>query len=51
MVSGLLNPSVIDNYLQSEVRTGSGRPLLSASLPRPHVSRFGVIPKRHQPGK
>ena len=48
----LLNPQVIDNYLQSEVQTGRvAGPFSQPLLPVLHVSRFGVIPKRHQPGK
>ena len=52
MASALLNPQVIDNYLQSEVQTGRvAGPFSQPLLPVLHVSRFGVIPKRHQPGK
>ena len=52
MASALLNPQVIDNYLQSEVQTGRvAGPFSQPPLPVLHVSRFGVIPKRHQPGK
>ena len=49
MASALLNPQVVENYLQSD-RQGGG-PLSSAPPPPPpvlHVSRLGVIPK---PGK
>ena len=52
MASALLNPQVIDNYLQSEVQSGRvAGPFSQPPLPVLHVSRFGVIPKRHQPGK
>ena len=52
MASALLNPQVIDSYLQSEVQTGRvAGPFSQPVLPVLHVSRFGVIPKRHQPGK
>ena len=52
MVSALLNPQVIDSYLQSEVQTGRvAVPFSPPPLPVLHVSRFGVILKRHQPGK
>ena len=53
MVSALLHPQVIDNYLQLEVQK-TGRvagPFSQPPLSVLHVSRFGVIPKRHQPGK
>ena len=47
-------PKVVDRYLATEC--GLGRvvgPVSSTELGRLplHVSRFGVIPKRHQPGK
>ena len=52
MASALLNPQVIDNYLQSEVQTGRVvGPFSQPPLSVLHVSRFRVIPKRHQPGK
>ena len=52
MSSAFLNPQVIDNYLQSEVQIGRvAGPFLEPPLPRLHVSRFGVLPKRNQPGK
>ena len=52
MASALLNPQVIDNYLQSEVQSGRvAGPFSQPPLSGLHVSRFGVIPKRHQPGK
>ena len=52
MASALLNSQVIDNSLQSDVQIGRvAGPFSQPPLPVPHVSRFGVIPKRHQPGK
>ena len=52
MASALLNPQVIDNYLQSEVQSGRvAGPFSQPPLSVLHVSRFGVIPKCHQPGK
>ena len=52
MGSAPLNPQVIDNYLQLEVQTGRlAGPFSQPPLPVLHVSPFGVIPKRHQPGK
>ena len=52
MASALLNPQVIDNYLQSEVQTGRVAGLFSQShLSVPHVSRFGITLKCHPSGK
>ena len=52
MALALLNPQVIDNYLQLEVRTGRMvGPFGQPPLPVLHLSRFGVTPKCHQPGK
>ena len=52
MASALLNPLVIDNYLQLEVQTGRVAGSFSKPpLPVLHVSRFRVNPKRHLPGK
>ena len=52
MGSALLNPQVIDNYLQLEVQTGRVAGLFSQPpLAVLHVSPFSVIPKRHQPWK
>ena len=52
MALALLNPQVIDNYLQSEVQTGRvAGPFSQPPLPVLHLSRFGITPKRHQPGK
>ena len=52
IASALQNPQVIDNYWQSEVQAGRVvGPFSQPPLPVLHVSCFGVIPKRHQPGK
>ena len=52
MTSALLKPQVFNNYLQSEVQTGRVAGPFSQSLfPVLHMSHFGVIPKRHHPGK
>ena len=52
MQSAMVNPTVVDEYLEKEV--GLGRvigPLKPEEYPTVHISRFGVIPKNHQPGK
>ena len=52
MPSALLQPSVIDSYLQNELLKGwIASPLPIPPLPNLHTSRFGVIPKQHKPGK
>ena len=52
MSSASLQPSVIDDYLHRELAKGHiAGPFSSPLLPHLHISRFGVIPKRHQPGK
>ena len=49
MASALANPQVINEYLHTEVQLGRvAGPFLQPSF---HVSRFGAIPKRNQPGK
>ena len=52
MPSASLQPSVIDDYLSTELAKGhvAGR-FSSPPLPHLHISRFGVIPKKHRPGK
>lgn len=43
---------IIDAYLANEVRLGRvGGPFHSPPLPNLHISSFGVIPKKGQPGK
>ena len=52
MPSVSLQPSVIDDYLHPELAKGRvAGPFSSPPLPHLHISRFGVIPKKHQPGK
>ena len=52
MASAALNPSVIDGYLQTELEKGRvAGPFPFPPYPDLHVSRFGVIPKKNQPGK
>ena len=52
MFSSHLHPDVIDEYLQKEVTLGRiAGPFPTPPLPNLHVSRFGVIPKKNQPGK
>ena len=52
MSSASLQPSVIDDYLHRELAKGRiAGPFSSPLLPRLHISCFGVIPKKHQPGK
>ena len=48
----LSHQEVVENYLQTEVslRRVAG-PYSTTSLPNCQISRFGVIPKNHQPGK
>jgi len=46
------HPEVIDRYLAREVSLGRvARPFSSPPFPNLHVSSFGVIPKKGQPGK
>ena len=46
------HPSVIDEYLATEVSLGRvAGPFASPPFPLLHVSSFGVIPKKGQPGK
>lgn len=52
MPSASLQPSVIDQYLLNELEKGRiAGPYSISPLPSLHVSRFGVIPKKYQPGK
>ena len=52
MPSASLQPSVIDDYLHTELAKGRvAGPFSSPPLLHLHISRFGVIPKKHQPGK
>ena len=50
MGSATANPSVVQSYIDKEV--SAGRLVLSDGPDtQVHISSFGVIPKRHQPGK
>ena len=52
MPSAYLQPSIIDSYLQTELHKGRiAGPFPMPPLPNLHTNRFGVIPKKHQPGK
>ena len=52
MRSSLEHPSIIDEYLKTEVSLGRvAGPFSSPPFPNLHISRFGVIPKSNQPGK
>jgi len=47
-----LHPQVIEEYLQTEIDLGRlVGPYSQSELLEVHTSRFGVIPKQHQPGK
>ena len=51
MSAAYANPAVVDKYIMEEVAHGrlvQVQPPLSSSI---HISRMGVIPKKHQPGK
>ena len=52
MLSAKQNPEVIEDYLSKENTAGNILgPFTAGTAPRVHINRFGVIPKRHQPGK
>ena len=52
MQSALQNTEVIEEYLLLEVAKGNIRgPFMPGSIQPLHINQFGVIPKRHQPGK
>ncbi len=52
MLSAEKNPQVVDDYLAKEVEAGNILgPFPLSSAPKAHINRFGVIPKKHQPGK
>jgi len=52
MASSRKHPAVIDAYLQEETKHGNILgPFTLANAPNVHISRIGVIPKKHQPGK
>ena len=52
MPSASLQPSVIDQYLHTELEKGRvAGPFSIAPIPNLHISCFGIIPKKYQPGK
>ena len=52
MLSARQNPQVIEEYLHAEVGKGNILgPFAPGSAPPVHINRFGVIPKKYQPGK
>ena len=52
MPSASLQPSVIDQYYLTELEKGHVvDPFSIAPIPYLHISRFGIIPKKYQPGK
>ena len=52
LVCALQHPEVVNHYLEEALAlkrvTG---PFLKKLVPEVHINRFGVIPKKHQPGK
>ena len=52
MQSALTNPAPVSEYLQTELEAGLVLgPFREHQASEVHTSSFGVIPKRHQPGK
>ena len=52
MPSASLMPSVIDQHLITELgRVRVAGPFSVSPLPNLHISRFGIIPKKYQPGR
>ena len=52
MTSAIKHPTIIDDYLKKEIDSlNILGPFPSTSAPTVHINRFGVIPKKHQPGK
>ena len=52
MQSARLHAEVVDDYLQTEISLGHvAGPFLAEAIRGGHASRFGVIPKNHQPNK
>ena len=48
----LQHPEVVDEYLTAEIaQHHMAGPFIKSTVPRAHVSRFGVIPKNHNPNK
>ena len=51
MPSASLQPSVIDQYLLTELEKGRvACPSSTAPIPNLHISHFGIISKKYQPG-
>ncbi len=51
MRSAIDNPQVVEEYLSLERAASRVAPLPQPSTRQPHVSAFGVIPKKSKPGK
>ena len=52
MQSAKQNPQVISDYVHHEMEAGNILgPFPPNTIPNLHINRFGVIPKKHQPGK
>ena len=48
----LQHPEVVDEYLTAEIAQHCvAGPFIKSTVPRAHVSRFGAIPKNHNPNK
>ena len=47
----MLNSQVIEEYIKQEIELSNIiGPFTKAVAPVVHINRFGVIPKKHQPG-
>ena len=52
MQSAAQNPQVIEDYLSKQIECGNILgPFSAAVAPKVQINKFGVIPKKHQPGK
>ena len=52
MQSACLHAEVVGDYLQTKISLGhAAGPFLPEAIRGDHVSRFGIIPKNHQPNK
>jgi len=52
LACAISHPSVVDKYLKAEVKLSClVGPITPSPMPATHYSRFGVIPKNHQPNK
>ena len=52
MHSALEHPEIVNEYIAKEIREGRvAGPFQLQQVPKVQVSRFGVIPKNHQPNK